>query len=98
MAICTTCEGRGVMIPDNDICRACKGAGTNGVDLSRDLGRELSIRREVSPPPCCARVAHGVWCTKPSGHAGEHGNADAEPIYGPIEAKPPIWRRHRGRS
>lgn len=94
MAACHDCNETGLN-PDGQTCRVCKGAGTNGVDLSIDKGRDQAIQRELNPPPCCARVGNGVWCMKPGSHDGEHAS-DAEPIYGPLEAAPALWRKHRG--
>jgi hypothetical protein len=94
MALCHGCGGS--CLVNGAVCMVCKGAGTNGVDLSIDKGREAAIRRELNPPPCCERIASGIWCTRAQGHQGEHKNPDAEPEYGPREATPSLWRKHRG--
>jgi hypothetical protein len=52
---------------------------------------------EAHPKPCCARIAHGVWCQRVDGHTGEC-SSEVAPTYGPIEAKPPLWRTHKGQS
>lgn len=47
--------------------------------------------------PCCARLGHGSWCVAADGHAGDHVPG-APATYGPIEARPEIWRRHKGQT
>jgi hypothetical protein len=95
MAECHECRGKGYLA-DGPVCRVCKGSGTNGVDLSIDQGRIQEALRAAQPPPCCKRIAHGVWCTRPDAHPGDCENREAAPIYGPIEARPELWRDHRG--
>jgi hypothetical protein len=95
MAMCHECKGRGIT-DDGCVCHVCKGAGTNGIDLSIDKGRDR-ILREVNPPPCCARIGNGVWCTRIDVHGdGEHRNDSVQGVYGPLEVTPPLWRKHRG--
>ena len=98
MAKCVGCDGAGRerTLPD-EVCSFCHGSGTNGIDLSIDRGREASLRREVAPKLCLKRVANGAWCQKLDGHANERAS-DAEPAYGPIDAVPAIWRKHRGQQ
>jgi hypothetical protein len=94
MGACHECGGAGVIVNGHtEVCRVCKGAGSNGVDLSIDAGRGERIK-----PPCCARICNGIWCTLADGHKGDHANPDAEPVYGPLEARPEIWRKHKGKS
>jgi hypothetical protein len=95
MAICHGCKGNG-LTDDGAVCVVCKGAGTNGVDLSIDKGRIQDALRAAQPPPCCKRIGNGVWCTRPDRHDGDCANREADPVYGPIEARPPLWRDRRG--
>ncbi len=50
-----------------------------------------------APRPCCERIANGQWCWLETGHPGPHWS-QAEPVYGPVEERPPMWRRHRGQN
>lgn len=101
MAKCHGCDGVGRerTLPEQ-VCSFCHGSGTNGVDLLVDKGRELSLRRDLLPERalCLRRVGNGVWCQRASGHDGDCANETAAPLHGPLEARPALWRRHRGQS
>jgi hypothetical protein len=96
MAECHECRGKGCLA-DGPVCRVCKGSGENGVDLSINKGRDQQIAREIAPKLCMKRVGNGVWCQLAHDHGdGVACSSHAEPIYGPIEARPPLWRDRRG--
>lgn len=67
---------------------------SEGNGHNKDLGIERETRE---PKPCLARIDNGRWCQLSDRHDGEH-RSDADPIYGPIERRPPLWRRHKGRK
>lgn len=98
MAQCHDCRGHGCMA-DGPVCRTCKGSGENGVDPTIDRGREQEIARREAPKLCLKRVGNGQWCQVEAGHPDTIPCAsDASGVYGPIEAVPPVWRKHRGQS
>jgi hypothetical protein len=48
------------------------------------------------PKPCSLRLGYGSWCFLPDGHEGDHEGAPA--MYGPVEERPTLWRRHKGQQ
>jgi hypothetical protein len=69
--------------------------GHNGLNGHNKHDTEPVERVELDEPkPCCVRLGNGSWCNRPDGHSGDHEGATPE--YGPLEARPRLWREHRG--
>jgi hypothetical protein len=45
---------------------------------------------------CCKRIANGSWCYLEDGHNGDCQGAN--PVYGPLEERPAVWRRTKIRG
>lgn len=69
------------------------GNGHNGHNghAKVDLGL-----RAPTVTPCSLRLGQGSWCNRLDGHDGDHEGVP--PDYDVPEARPALWRRHRGRK
>jgi hypothetical protein len=70
--------------------------GHNKPPLPKQLNLDL-VEPEPEPvKPCSVRLGHGSWCFLPDEHEGDHEGVP--PVYGPVEERPVLWRKHRGQQ
>ena len=61
---------------------------TNGHDKTKEPPTERVVL-------CCVRLGNQSWCSLVDKHPEEHEGAD--PVYGPLEELPTLWRHKKGR-
>ena len=84
----------GVFASQDDAREAARRDGYIVIDPPTTPSSRDDGEREPTVVLCCVRLGHGSWCYLPDGHEGDHEGA--APFYGPIEERPPLWRRHKG--
>lgn len=68
----------------------------NGHSNGHNKAKQLTLQLVEPTVLCAERLGYSSWCYLPDKHPGDHEGAAA--VYGPVEERPTLWRRHKGQQ